>query len=270
MSICDIFVTMKIKGLYNIYNNYFRVSVDSVINDNGKLLINLCKSNGLYIANGRVGKYPECGFTCNTSRGSSMVDYVIVDSTLLVQIDNFHICEQTPISDHSGITALFKYNETVMNTEISEIAPTRYIWNEDNKVKYIENICSEECTIKIELLIEKLGEVQESERLEEVVNDVQCIILDAAKPCKKRPTNENANRHTVKCSKWYDGEGAEQRKLYVVSRNVYNRNRTDDAKANRDDMRSKYVKMCKQKARENERLETKEWNDNRFKNPQKY
>ena len=28
--------------------------------------------------------------------------------------------------------------------------------------------------------------------------------------------------------------------------------------------------MCKQKARENECLETKEWNDNRFKNPQKY
>ena len=180
-----------------------RVSVDSVINDNDKLLINLCKSNGLYIANGRVSNYPECGFTCNTSRGSSIVDYVIVDSTLLVQIDNFYICEQTPIPDHSGITALFKYNETVMNTEISEIAPTRYIWNEDNKVKYIANICSEECTMKIELLIEKLGEVQESERLEEVVNDVQCIILDAAKPCKKRPTNENANRHTVtcKCSK---------------------------------------------------------------------
>ena len=157
-----------------------------------------------------------------------------------------------------------------MNTELSEIAPTRYIWNEDNKVKYIENICSEECTMKIELLIEKLGEVQESERLEEVVNDVQCIILDAAKPCKKRPTNGNANRHTVKCSKWYDGECAEQRKLYVVSRNVYNRNRTDDAKAKREYMRSKYVKMCKQKARENERLETKEWNDNRFKNPRKY
>ena len=67
--------------------------------------------------------------------------------------------------------------------------------------KYIENICNEECTVKIELLIEKLGEVQESQRLEEVVNDVQGIILDAAKPCKKRPTNWNSNRHTVKCSK---------------------------------------------------------------------
>ena len=64
-----------------------------------------------------------------------------------MQIDNSYICEQTPISDHSVITALLKYNETVMNTEISEIAPTRYIWNEDNKVKYIENICSKECTI---------------------------------------------------------------------------------------------------------------------------
>ena len=49
-----------------------RVSIDSVMNEKGKLLINLCKSNGLYIANGRVGKYPECGFTCNTSRGSTI------------------------------------------------------------------------------------------------------------------------------------------------------------------------------------------------------
>ena len=89
------------KNNWNVQKD--RVSVDSVINDNDKLLINLYNSNGHYIANGRVCKYPECGFTCNTSRGSSMVDYIIVDSTFLVQIDNFHICEQTPISDHSGI-----------------------------------------------------------------------------------------------------------------------------------------------------------------------
>ena len=51
----------------------------------------------------------------------------------------------------------------------------------------------------IELFIKKLGEVQENERLEEVVNDVQGIILDVAKPCKKRPTDGKANRHTVYC-----------------------------------------------------------------------
>ena len=82
-----------------------RVTVDTKVNEYGKELINICRINDLYILNGRIGKYPECGFTCHTTRGQSAVDYIIMDSLLLCHVHKFHIAELTPLSDHCGITA---------------------------------------------------------------------------------------------------------------------------------------------------------------------
>ena len=63
--------------------------------------------------NGRIVKYPECGFTCHTARGQSAVDYnIIMDSLLLCHVHKFHIAELTPLSDHCGITAHIQYNKS--------------------------------------------------------------------------------------------------------------------------------------------------------------
>ena len=70
-------------------------------NPNGYLLIDLCKQTGLRIANGRVGRdagVGECTFV--GSRGSSMVDYVIVSQNLLPKFMSFSVDEPNIISDH--------------------------------------------------------------------------------------------------------------------------------------------------------------------------
>ena len=52
-----------------------RVSKDSVVNENGKLQIIVCKSTGLRIMNGRAGDpRVSCEFTCIKHAGSTMVD----------------------------------------------------------------------------------------------------------------------------------------------------------------------------------------------------
>jgi hypothetical protein len=54
--------------------------MDKGKNNFGKLLINLCNGQNLFIMNGRVGNYSNIGeFTC---RNASAVDYFIVHQIL--------------------------------------------------------------------------------------------------------------------------------------------------------------------------------------------
>ena len=52
-----------------------RTSEDHVTNENGKELLQLCRTNKLYILNSRVGPEPEGCFTCHTARGNSFVEH---------------------------------------------------------------------------------------------------------------------------------------------------------------------------------------------------
>ena len=73
--------------------------------------------------NGRIGKYPECGFTCYTVRGQSAVDYIIMASLyalLLCHVHKFHIAELTPLYDHCGITAHIQYNKSTDTQQTGE------------------------------------------------------------------------------------------------------------------------------------------------------
>ena len=62
-------------------NDKDRVCVVTIGNDYDKDLINICKSNGLYIVNGRIGILLECGYTCH-----SMMDYEIAEAPILLNI----------------------------------------------------------------------------------------------------------------------------------------------------------------------------------------
>ena len=53
-----------------------RVSRDSILDNNGRRLLNLCKSSGFLIGNGRLGADQYIGdFTCVTNQGRRVVDY---------------------------------------------------------------------------------------------------------------------------------------------------------------------------------------------------
>jgi hypothetical protein len=81
-----------------------RASRDTVINSNGTRLLELCKSTGLRIVNGRKGTDANIGhFTCITARGKSLVDYVVCSDQLLDNIISFNVGDIHPYSDHCAI-----------------------------------------------------------------------------------------------------------------------------------------------------------------------
>ena len=67
----------------------------------GTCLIEMCVSTDLKIANGRVLGDPMGRYTCHKYNGSSLVDYVLVDKTILSQIRYLTVHElMGDLTDH--------------------------------------------------------------------------------------------------------------------------------------------------------------------------
>ena len=75
-----------------------RQSVDNTVNKYGKNLIDMCKSSNLYILNGRIQNTNE--FTCYTSNGKSVVDYLLTSVTDLDKLEKFELHPKRAESDH--------------------------------------------------------------------------------------------------------------------------------------------------------------------------
>ena len=81
-----------------------RKSRDLVLDNYGRRLLDLCKSTDLLIANGRLGDDKDIGeFTCVTSRGRSVVDYLLLSLQNFDCVSHFSICDIDEHSDHSAL-----------------------------------------------------------------------------------------------------------------------------------------------------------------------
>ena len=69
----------------------------------GRKLINLCKTTGIRIVNGRHVQDPNGNFTFYNSRGTSLIDYVLADYSLFEKILEFSAGVFNTFSDHSPV-----------------------------------------------------------------------------------------------------------------------------------------------------------------------
>jgi exonuclease III len=82
-----------------------RVSVDHVIDTNGRRLLDLCQSASIIIGNGRLHNDRGIGdYTFHSINGSSVVDYLLLGADTIEYISHFEILPTTEFSDHSGIS----------------------------------------------------------------------------------------------------------------------------------------------------------------------
>ena len=71
-----------------------RVSQDTIVNNEGNLLLDMCKSNNLFILNGRCDSDMNVG--AMTFRGQSVIDYATVSCNAVYFVDTFSIIELDP------------------------------------------------------------------------------------------------------------------------------------------------------------------------------
>ena len=82
-----------------------RFSQDSSINEYGRELLHICKSTGLSIMNGRIGKIENTGdFTCYKEKGASVVDYLMCKPNVMSCIRDFRILPKRVESDHRALS----------------------------------------------------------------------------------------------------------------------------------------------------------------------
>ena len=93
-----------------------RTNCDKMINNYGRLLLDLCKMCSLRILNGRAGSDRGVGkWTCTKYYGQSVVVYVACTADLYDSIVSFNVSDPLPHSDHSVINfslAVQKRNST--------------------------------------------------------------------------------------------------------------------------------------------------------------
>ena len=135
---------------YNIDVHIPRFSQDSIVNTNGRKLLDFCKLNSLRIANGRMGSDRGVGqYTYVGSTGRSVVDYLLINSYLFDLICDFHVGDPNILSDHCTIGFSLQC-KNFLETESSEEQVTfetvdrKYVWRDERADEYIFQLGEQE------------------------------------------------------------------------------------------------------------------------------
>ena len=134
----------------NVPNGYENdVNITRFSNDKGRVnsfghkLLDMYKSTGLRIVNGRIGEDRGIGnLTCITANGTSLVDYVLRDIQLFNIFCHFKVCDTNEFSDHCIV-------ECSILSQMPRISTNRYcdvntmkrkndVWNNAKSEEFVQ------------------------------------------------------------------------------------------------------------------------------------
>ena len=133
-----------------------RNSQDSTVNSRGNELLDMCKSFDLNIINGRKTGDLFGNYTCFKWSGSSVVDYLVVSSSVSRGIPLFRVGEFLPwLSDHCPLYFTFELQRDLADVTLCpepprKKAPKQYVWTSEGKDKYLETLKSDNFQVKWE------------------------------------------------------------------------------------------------------------------------
>ena len=160
--------------------------------NNGLLLLELCKQTGLRIMNGRVGDYGIGRYTFVGSRGSSVVDYVLSSQDLFQCISKFEVHDPNVLSDHCLLTFSF----TFQNSNVREVTENEYeqvqgkfVWNNDFKSEYIGLLGQPEIAETLNGLNARIPTCMERDEINNCLSEFSHILEDVASPIFKTSSN---------------------------------------------------------------------------------
>ena len=268
--------------LENVIN---RNSKDRSVNENGKHLLNFCKSTGLRIANGRVGQDSQVGqFTCVTKKGSSVVDYIICDPALFPLFTDFKVNSPNIMSDHCSILFSLQRADNKDNSNIndktipiSDAVPARfkYTWDNNVQTQFIDKLASDDSQCKLEQLITGLNDVSTESTLDNNLNAFYSFIDEVCDPlCKKNigiKNNNNSKNNLKKKSKpWFDNECRQSRSEFYEDLKSFRQSDSSQNRKHLIETRKKHKETIKKKRREYGLSQTKKLETLRFKNAKDY
>ena len=192
-----------------------RNNLDKVVTTNGRSLINICKTSGLRILNGRVPGDFLGAFTCITPRGSSLVDYCIASDSLVQKVISLSVGLHTEYSQHCPIiiNLNLKLNIDINVTKhpVRNLQPhkKRYIWTDNCVDPYCISILSSPIQDKlVDFTTNNYGVSKMSAN--KATSDLSQIILLAADSTLK--VRHGKNKHKRSRNKaWFNNDCKEMK-----------------------------------------------------------
>ena len=203
-----------------------RKNKDKILDSRGKDLIDLCISNQLRIANGRVLGDMFGNFTCHTPNGSSTVDYMILSESILDQILYFKVSNFIPtMSDtHCKLEweLLVTSNQNTVNSgsnvHVNALSPN-FIWDDNSAYQFAMALGSVEIQDQIHKFNNK--SIQDSQTsIDDTSTELANIILSAASRSLKRQKIKHT-KNTPKHKKWVDQDLRKMRANLINYGKVY-------------------------------------------------
>ena len=177
-----------------------RSNQDTILNAYGKKLIEYCVTTHSFIANGRTLGDLQGKYTCHETRGSSTVDYAIINENLRKHINTFKVMDPSTGSDHCPIKLELSIpkNNSITAETTNTINKQKLKWNERTKKFFLMHINTQKTKEEIEE-IEKLLESDE--------NNIDLVVQKLNNIYENAIINKNDQKKKTKkkeTKKWYD------------------------------------------------------------------
>ena len=125
-----------------------RNSEDSTSNGHGTQFLKLVMHNQLIILNGRTLGDSKGKYTSIQKQGCSVVDYFAVTRHIFPLVNYLKVQKLTEYSDHKPLSIELRCKTTITNPRQTlesqyQSAPSRFIFNEENKNSFIDYLAGD-------------------------------------------------------------------------------------------------------------------------------
>ena len=245
------------------------------VNNNGLLLLELCKQTGVRIMNGRVGNDSGIGrYTFVGHRGSSVVDYVLGSQEMFDFVKSFEVQEPNILSDHCLVNFSFEFG-SVQTQETQpdefEYISEKYKWKNELKQEYTNCLNEENTKAQLNTLDSKILECANELDVQSCVSEFVNIIHKVSSPLfKKTIKHENMKPASANENPWYNEACHDKKYCFLHMLEKYRQSKTDENRINMVRARSEYKTIIRKCKYEYDREKTNKFVKSNNKNAKQY
>jgi hypothetical protein len=198
-----------------------RLNKDKVVNNNGKQLLDLCKTIECPIINGRYGLDGKKGdYTCYTHNGKSTIDYFLADLNTCEKVTYMEVLSFDPAySDvHAPITMTITYtaieNEPTPKQEPKSDS-VRLKWDSNTSYLYPNSFSHENIVAQRELIQQQITlrlSTTDDKAINSIYDGIKNLLYDSAKASGAIRTVKQ--RKSKPSQPWFDTECQEQKTIF--------------------------------------------------------
>ena len=212
-----------------------RVSKDSVTNNEGNILLDICKSNNLVILNGRCGDDKYVGAT--TFRNCSVIDYSIASYQSLSHVNNFRIDEVDNLfSDgHSLLTTELNFDNNLKNASKKNCKQnqSKSRWKLEQKSNFVNNLDRNKIADLHSFILDKNlnTDTITKDDINTICGTISDIFSDSASVSMSIKINSDSNFRHKNDKPWYGHQCRNARNQYHLAKKRHNKNPTHSNKS---------------------------------------